>query len=343
MEHRTDDSPEARSAQIPFSDTTSGMLAGLWHVPIAGFRWTDEYRPWAVNGPFDPGDEPRDPGPWLIPVGDHARRYAPLRRRGLLEAMDRLALKPTPERIQSFANRWGHLGIPESLAPAQRRADGASVATAGTMEWGESLSSWRTELYSFGDLRQLWRAVSVLGQRDGWGPSRVREAERVIADRVTWSSSGGCLYHSRYEAAGGWREWNEHIFHPSDRDATAVADHLAGQNTNEAARFYLHRRINKEMRGRVSPAVLPFLGGVIRFFPDSLLAAVWVRFAQEVAGAPGRERECESCRMPFLQRRRDQRFCSKNCQEASAYRRRTAAARPGPETEVELQAGARQD
>lgn len=85
------------------------------------------------------------------------------------------------------------------------------------------------------------------------------------------------------------------------------------------------------MRGRVGPAVLPFLGGVIRFFPDSLLAAVWVRFAQEVAGATGRERECDNCRMPFLQRRRDQRFCGKNCQEASAHRRRTAKARPSSE------------
>ena len=79
------------------------------------------------------------------------------------------------------------------------------------------------------------------------------------------------------------------------------------------------------MRGSVSPAVLPYLGGVIRFFPASLLAAVWLRFAQELAGQAGRERECEKCRMPFRQRRRDQRFCGKNCQEASAYQRRRSA------------------
>lgn len=324
MEKSTDRTPSAgpASPRIPFTDTTSGMLAGLWLVSIAGFRWTDEYRPWAEDGMFDPGAQPRDPGPWLIPVGDEARRYALLRRPGLLGAMDRLASRPTLENIQAFANRWGHLGVQQSLIPARRRADGARVITPGTMECGESLSAWRTELYAFADLRRLWQAVSILAQPDNWGPSRVREAKQLIADRVSWSPAGGCSYHSRFEAAGGWREWHEHIFDPSDRDATSLAEHLAGRNSYEAARFHLHRRINAEMRGSVSPSVLPYLGGVIRFFPASLLAAVWVRFAQELAGAAGRERECEYCRMPFLQRRRDQRFCGKNCQEASAYRRR---------------------
>jgi hypothetical protein len=316
MEKPTDD-----GGQIAFTETTSGMHAGLWMVPIAGFRWAEDYRPFdQITVPESEGTA-HDPGPWLIPQGDEARRYPMLRRGGLLDAIDRLSAGPTAEHIQAFADRWGHLGVQVSLVPT-RRVPGVGVVSSGQMTWGESLAAWRTELFAFADLRRLWRAISILSEPDSWGPSQVREAKGLIAERIHWLASGGCSYHSRFEVDGVWSEWHQHIHHPTDVDGTSVASHLGGKNSFEAARLHLHRRVNRQMSGSVSPAVLPYVGGVIRFFPASLISAAWLRFAQELAGAAGRERECEHCRLPFLPRRRDQRFCGRNCQEASAYRRR---------------------
>jgi len=170
-------------------------------------------------------------------------------------------------------------------------------------------------------------SARMWAQPDSGSTGRVREAEGYLAERIRWSASGVCTYHSRIEAVVVWSEYHQHIHSPEDRDAASVQTHLAGENTLEAARLHVHRRVNAEMRGSVSPAVLPYLDGVMRFFPATLLAAVWLQFAQELAGRAGFERECEYCRLPFRQRRRDQRFCRKNCQEASAYRRRSSSAR----------------
>lgn len=303
------------------------MLAGMWQNPIEGFEWRSDLEP--LGAFFRAGDErhDHDPGPWLVPIGRTARRYAPLRRAGLLEAIDHLAADPTPEHIRLFANRWGHLGSEESLVP-RSATGGPRTISMDAGHWGQSLNAWHKALMRFGDLRLLWRAVEVLAHEDSWSQQAVRRARAHLRDRIAWSPEGACRYSSRYDAAGAWAEWHEWIYDPLQREADVVAAHLAGQNDYEAARYYVHRKVNAELRGTVSPAVLPYLGGAIRFFPVNLMAAVWLRFAMELAGASGRERECEYCRTPFLQTRRDRRFCGKACQEASAYHRRTARRRP---------------
>jgi hypothetical protein len=328
MENNTEGDTSEAVRLIPFEESVSGMLAGFWQVPDSGFVWTDAYRPLGKNGILDLDSPPDDLGPWLVAQGDRARRYPLLRRKGLLTEADHLADEPTPERILAFAGRWGDLGIGRTLVPAVRHPDGTVVHITGVMTSGESLAGWRLQLLAYADLRRLWRAVAIAAHPESWGPDRVREAGEYLGARIDWSTDGGCRYHSRIEAGGGWREWHDHIYRPADRDATGVARRLAGENTLEAARLHLHRKVNAEMRGKVSPSVLPYLGGVMRFFPESLLAAIWLLFAQELAGGAGKERECEHCRLPFPQRRRDQRFCGKNCQEASAYAHRRSVESP---------------
>jgi hypothetical protein len=131
------------------------------------------------------------------------------------------------------------------------------------------------------------------------------------------------------EVDGAWREWNEWIYHPTDADSNGLSRRLSGNNTYEAARYYLHRRVNAQLRGTINAAVLPYLQGAIRFFPDSLVTAAYLRFAQDLAGRLGAQRECEYCRLPFQPTRRDRRFCRKNCQEAFAYHRRVAGTAVG--------------
>lgn len=306
---------------IRFEDTTNGMAAGFWHYPLGGFRWVDGCTPMTS---FVSESDSDDPGPWLVAAGQPGRRYPLLRRPGLLEAMDRLAEDPSKERILTFANRWGSLGEDQLLAfPAECEIDGAVKRGIGS---GESLLAWRQHLLLYGDLRRLWRTVSVLTDPDSWSAANVRQAKKHVDSAFAWRRGGGCRYDSRFEAGDAWAEWHEWIWLPEHDESDSLKRHLANENSLEAARYYVHRKVNSQLRGRVNPSVLPFLSGAIRLFPDSLAAGVWLRFAFELAGGTGKHRECEHCRMPFAVGRRDQRFCGKNCQEAAAYRRRMVAA-----------------
>ncbi|HEY5437070.1 MAG TPA: hypothetical protein VIK13_17715, partial [Candidatus Limnocylindrales bacterium] len=66
MENPTDWTPSEMPRTRPFDDMESGMLAGLWQVPLAGFQWTDAYKLLGSNGILDLDSEPSDPGPWLV-------------------------------------------------------------------------------------------------------------------------------------------------------------------------------------------------------------------------------------------------------------------------------------
>lgn len=323
MEKPTDPAHAEQYRRIAFADMESGVTAGLWYVPVAGFSWHDDVRPLVQDGELD-YDNPRDPGPWLVPSGDEARGYPPLRRAGLLEAFDTASNAPDADRILRFAEVYGHLGIPETLIPVKPTGNGGRALVGGRTTWGESVGMWRGELLAWRDLRLLARAVYVLGHPDSSTSHQLGKARLHISQRVRWDSRGGCSYHSRIEYLKFWSQWNERIYHPDDRDAEAVRQHLKGHDNYEAARLHLHRRVNKALEGVVNAAVLPYLDGEIRFFPASLLATLYMRFARELGGRRGSQRECEHCGRVFEARRRDQRFCNRNCQEASAYRRRVA-------------------
>jgi hypothetical protein len=112
------------------------MVAGLWHVPVEGFEWRHDLRPWSEGGEILPRDAtPRDPGPWLVARGHVVRRYPPMRRRGLLEALDRVATPETPNVILAFANRYGALRAAQNLVPIDVSVD-PPVVTSGTVESG---------------------------------------------------------------------------------------------------------------------------------------------------------------------------------------------------------------
>lgn len=303
---------------ISFVETTAGMAAGFWHCSVDGYRWVEGR---SLNSVLGAG-EVADPGPWLMANSDVARRYAVLTRPRLLEAMDELSEDPSSERILRFANRWGSLGEEQLIGVGNDKSNEDGGALTSGISSGEPLSVWRAHLLLYGDLRRLWRAVTVITEPERWARRRVRGARELLEGAIRWGDDGACGYDSRYEANGEWMEWHRWIYHPALDSGGSVARHISNRNTVEAARYYVHKQVNEQMRGRVSPSVLPFLDGALRLFPDSLAAAVWLRFAFELAGGVGRQRECEHCRQPFAVRRRDQRFCSKNCQEASAYRRR---------------------
>lgn len=95
------------------------------------------------------------------------------------------------------------------------------------------------------------------------------------------------------------------------------------------ANYWVIKRVNDDLRGRVNPTILPFGGREVRFVPENLRAAIYLRFALEISEGIGKVRECRGCSQPFTPTRRDQVFCGKNCRERASYRRRTG----GPSSE----------
>lgn len=87
----------------------------------------------------------------------------------------------------------------------------------------------------------------------------------------------------------------------------------------------MHDEVNTRLYGHVHIGVLPFRDSIIRHQFQDLLTAIYLLFAFELAGTQGTEKECQRCGKLFLQGRRDQRFCGKNCRELAGYHRRKAA------------------
>jgi hypothetical protein len=82
--------------------------------------------------------------------------------------------------------------------------------------------------------------------------------------------------------------------------------------------------VNARLRGHVHPRLLPPGAGEYRivFTPDSLLAALYVLFALEVAkDEPRRVCAYKACGQVFTPRRRNQHYCSDSCRRNASYHR----------------------
>ena len=147
------------------------------------------------------------------------------------------------------------------------------------------------------------------------------------------SRIGAIRYESRVELSiGGWKEWHRWVAHPKVSDFDVLRRNIPPGDVASAGRYYVHRVVNEHLRGHVNAHILPFRASILRFAPNSLLAAIYLRFALEVSGGRGRMRECLGCGMEFPPSRRDQDYCGKNCRERAYYRRRTGR----PESERDL-------
>ena len=316
--------PDA-GARLTFADTETGVMAGVWHVALAGYKWRDDVRPLSAGGKVQV-DDPPDRSWWLVPRDVGARRYAYLKQVRVLSDFHALSVEPTRAAIVRFANRYGPLGSEQALVPRREQAAGPVVLTIGgaASSFGESLRDWQTELLAFRNLWSTWRSVRTLERRDSEPESRVARAERAIKDQIEWEPGGPIVYHHPHDPPGAsLRSWRI-LAHPADQPSyDDITSNLALGDLVAAARFHVATELNRRLRGHLNPHVLPFVSSKLRFFPDSLLSAIYVRFVFEVAEGVGRTRSCEGCAQPFEPRRRDQRFCGKNCRERAGYRRRS--------------------
>lgn len=116
------------------------------------------------------------------------------------------------------------------------------------------------------------------------------------------------------------------ITDPLKRDHDIVSGNLPKGDVAAVARYWVIQETNQHIRGKVNPTILPLRDAKVRFVPENLRAAIYLRFALEISEGLGRVQECVGCSQPFTPKRRDQLFCDKNCRERASYRRRTGGA-----------------
>ena len=292
--------------------------------PAGGFRWTlpTEYRP-------QDRDDFETWGPWLI-ARDSASDAVPQnrewfdvladpRRAGFHRRFARLADERDDIRLRrmlKFANLYGWLHERRAASPERmwlRRNDGW---TGDIQPLGESRYGWDQAVFTLAALVELW---DLLRRGDRVQVSRLVHWHGDIAT-ISCSWIDGRLVPGNSvhrESATGWLITGIHddkwllpgIWNPDD--------------PMEPAWEFLLDSINKGLVGHVSPqlGLSPDLD--LRYRPHSLLAAIYLHFAQEISGRRRGVVPCArlECNANFEPRRHGQRFCSAECRKLDWWHR----------------------
>ena len=299
---------------------------GVEMVPVGGFRLRQGLSRW------DPTAEVQDDdgAEWLVTEADQGRRSPlslqpdALTKPSIAREFERLGRDPAPARILRFANRYGFLGPPTALVDPDKRSPSDQVPVSELM-LGELVSYWQEEAARFRDLRTTWGQALALTDA---GPQSQHDAHAYLVERIYWSPSGAVRYQSQIETRSGTYSFARWIASAIEIEEGDLAGRIKRRDLAGPARLHVHREVNERLRGHVSPAVPAFLESpVMRNFPDSLLAAIYFRFALDLVSPTSRESICDHCHQPFVQGRSDKRFCSKNCKENARYHREVAEQR----------------
>lgn len=319
---------------LRFRDMEDGIFAGIWDKPDRGFTWMP-----GLNVFSGPSETPPD-GPWLMAPGFTSwKPYSLVRRdRVLHREFGRVADFPSHERIKAFADQYGLLGQPFLWLGSGIREDGGFTRVSVA----ESIQDWRKVLGEFWLVLRTWDAVRVLSRASANSPETAH-AQAWLQSRFAWRppklKSG--RYRRRHSGTVIFRLFQAHpeplnaVITPdidpcrncgltwSPHDCTATRELIVSSPKEDPvalkqftegdlvgpARYWVHKWVNDLLHCRIHLNVLPFLDSRIRYMPESLFAAIYLKFALELAGATGRTQRCAHCGMPFHQTRSDQRYC----------------------------------
>jgi hypothetical protein len=268
----------------------SGAYTGWLTRPSGGLTWRQTAE--VVPGTPRRGVAGSQTGPWLVSASDSGgERYAVMRERQLLTDFDKLAMAPSRDRVLQVASQYGWLDGPRRLREP------------GTV-WGESYGRWRGELAVWRTTRELWRAACAKDRRV------LNKQIRWTADSLCWAPHG--------DEGPRWLIADDRIRTPFEQ-RMLFGDFSRGDLVGPA-RWIVLRTVNEKLYDRVGMLVVPFRSR-LRSFPKTLLGALYLRFAIELAGGR-RERPCDKCGLPFAAGRSDKRYCSRECQNSANYQAR---------------------
>lgn len=320
-----------------FDDLTLGPFACRIAVPESGY---------VVNGrlALDPArvlGEVHEDGPWLVephdvPENRQVRQYSPFRHTGLHR---RFAHIPSTEpAIAAFASSYGLLGAARHVYDPSKQTQ--------TERTGESIQYWRREIAYMrcmleildmvrdrqsGPLGQLvvWNAdppsvsIHLAGTTAGLlpalaravrresDPERRRELLLAARARAPWHQGFLTMKQIAHADLG-----------TADRE---LLDRWSFGDPIEPARYFVYREVNKQLDGRVHPAVLPYRSGDVFFFADGLLGALYAMFAAELSGRLLAPTQCKGCGEYFNPSSRRQKYCEDRCRKLTWWHKEKGA------------------
>ena len=318
----------------PFEVMVRGPFAALLRVPEDGFSWRDGLVVLDSKGVGE-----NIAGPWLIRRGGlYVRQYSPMAVPDLHRRFVRT--EPTDKSILAFANKYGFLG--HSLALRDPELKSQTVRIDG-IPVGESLGYWRREIVRMARLVALWELVKGGRQRDlshlvQWAPPGEPQQVRlylVVVDGKIRPDLAQFMrqrppefqnyVHQDEDLAGRMLHGEVTVLaYEENASDVELLERWKHGDPIEPARYFVHREVNKRLRGHVSPAVLPYRKGEIYFFPDCLRGALYTLFMLELSG---RQRPAMLCARPgcglyFEPTHGRQRYCEKPCQQLAYYYRK---------------------
>ena len=318
----------------PFQAMTRGSFAALLRVPEDGFSWRDCLVAFDGKGVGE-----NTTGPWLIrPDSLYVRQYSPLAVPDLHRRFART--EPTDGSILAFANKYGFLGHSLALRDPELQSQTVHI---DEIPVGESLGFWQREIVRMARLMALWELVKGGCQRElshlvQWTPPGEPQQVRlylVVVDGKIRPDLAQCMRQRPREFRNYVRQDEDLAGRMGHGEVTVLAYEENASDVEllerwrhgdpvEPARYFVHREVNKRLRGHVSPAVLPYRKGEIYFFPDCLRGSLYTLFMLELSG---RQRPAMLCTRPgcgryFEPTHGRQRYCDKPCQQLAYYYRR---------------------
>lgn len=249
-----------------------------------------------------------------------------------------------PGDLLGFAREFGRLR-PSHLDPvvsSPGRASGDHVA-----QQPETLREWKVNVLALRSCLEVWDRLQTKGQNRlskhfHFVPAKHPGWRRFARSDVIFSLKSlgkiARLNPHMYQPLGESAEWagldddieNENyirVIAASTFDADVANRFEETKDSIEMGNRLLILELNEHLQGHVSPWFYydpKSHKGKLDLFPNSLLGAIWLQFANEYSGA-SRCRICEGCKKPFLvvsgKLRSDAKYCREAC-KSEAYRQR---------------------
>jgi hypothetical protein len=304
------------------------LFMHVGHKPADGFVLSDLHVPApGISGddakPVDLGNDVQEE--WIVPRGAQEEITTPISDVGLHRNFAKLR---TADDILQFASEWGYLGVSTLL----HRPD-----LPGSVVPGEQLHRWRKEIR---DMHALVALQDMLRGRD------LAELSRF----VIWREGGVYMEYFVIERDDGLAlderaPW-EDVLASGDSVSEGGKARLVGGNLAEIASrtrepetfarldpldplgatgIYLSREVNRRLRMRASPQVLPIRGGEWRLVLPTLRDLMWLQFMWELTPGSGIT-YCLYCGKQIEGGSQARQYCGNTCRGSAKRDRDRAAA-----------------
>lgn len=282
-----------------------------WGVRKGGYRWAeeDEINQKGLIGLL--GEVQPVSAPCLVPVIDvDEERYNPLSHPTLFgEFAD---VPPSRDEILAFANRYGFLR--------------ASL-------FGESLKDWSSQIRLLAQTVLMWewwreRDVNTLSRSIEWQDGKLvlrdiygggRLFGEPTAPNTFPEPEDRIVFFTPDEYSAAYSNW---IRNPSGPTPTlGLRGSFAGEDVLGACLRLISLQISAQLDDQIETAFNNSDGIIFR--PKSLLGAMWLQFAEAVAGRQEYKR-CEKCKrwmLKFNAKGKERKFCSNACKQAVKNKR----------------------